>query len=111
MKCQLQFLSLMDLMFFYVISSNLVGENRFGHVWEETKKLDVIVSYRGQNYPIKMDLQCKTDKLTYFYTFVLRPVASYSILIDGRERDSESMETTLVVIKRGNQSLCWSLKM
>lgn len=59
----------------------------------QTKKLHVIVSYQGQNYPIKKDLQCETDKLTHFYTFVLRPDASYSILIDGRERDSGSMYT------------------
>nr|XP_043631579.1 calreticulin-3 [Erigeron canadensis] len=60
---------------------------------KETKKLHVIVSYQGQNYPIKKDLQCETDKLTHFYTFVLRPDATYSILIDGRERDSGSMYT------------------
>lgn len=59
----------------------------------QTKKLHVILSYQGQNYPIKKDLQCETDKLTHFYTFVLRPDASYSILIDGRERDSGSMYT------------------
>ncbi|KAL3809834.1 hypothetical protein ACJIZ3_000087 [Penstemon smallii] len=32
-------------------------------------------------------------KSTHFYTFILRPDASYSILIDGRERDSGSMYT------------------
>ncbi|KAJ6743930.1 CALRETICULIN AND CALNEXIN [Salix purpurea] len=57
----------------------------------QTKKLHVILSYQGQNYPIKKDLECETDKLTHFYTFILRPDASYSILIDGRERDSGSM--------------------
>lgn len=59
----------------------------------QTKKLHVILSYQGQNYPIKKDLQCETDKLTHFYTFILRPDASYSVLIDGRERDSGSMYT------------------
>ncbi|KAK4385771.1 Calreticulin-3 [Sesamum angolense] len=57
------------------------------------KKLHVILSYQGQNYPIKKDLQCETDKLTHFYTFILRPDATYSVLIDGRERDSGSMYT------------------
>lgn len=57
----------------------------------QTKKLHVIVSYQGQNYPIKKDLECETDKLTHFYTFILRPDASYSILIDNRERESGSM--------------------
>ncbi|KAJ7980674.1 Calreticulin [Quillaja saponaria] len=59
----------------------------------QTKKLHVILSYQGQNYPIKKDLQCETDKLTHFYTFVLRPDASYSVLVDNRERDSGSMYT------------------
>ncbi|RYR60900.1 hypothetical protein Ahy_A04g017985 isoform B [Arachis hypogaea] len=59
----------------------------------DTKKLHVILSYQGQNYPIKKDLQCETDKLTHFYTFILRPDASYSVLIDNRERDSGSMYT------------------
>lgn len=57
----------------------------------DTKKLHVILSYQGQNYPVKKDLQCETDKLTHFYTFILRPDASYSVLVDNRERDSGSM--------------------
>ncbi|KAL2330157.1 hypothetical protein Fmac_017738 [Flemingia macrophylla] len=59
----------------------------------DTKKLHVLLSYHGQNYPIKKDLQCETDKLTHFYTFILRPDASYSVLVDNRERDSGSMYT------------------
>ncbi|GLT58233.1 hypothetical protein SLA2020_311440 [Shorea laevis] len=59
----------------------------------QTKKLHAIVSYQGQNYPIKKDIQCETDKLTHFYTFILRPDASYSILVDNRERESGSLYT------------------
>ncbi|PON59113.1 Calreticulin/calnexin [Parasponia andersonii] len=59
----------------------------------DTKKLHVILSYQGQNYPIKKDLQCETDKMTHFYTFILRPDATYSVLVDNRERDSGSMYT------------------
>ncbi|TKY65333.1 Calreticulin-3 protein [Spatholobus suberectus] len=59
----------------------------------DTKKLHVILSYHGQNYPIKKDLQCENDRLTHFYTFILRPDASYSVLVDNRERDSGSMYT------------------
>lgn len=59
----------------------------------QTKKLHVILSYQGQNYPIRKDLECETDKLTHFYTFILRPDASYSVLVDNRERDSGSMYT------------------
>ncbi|KAI0491305.1 hypothetical protein KFK09_025565 [Dendrobium nobile] len=57
----------------------------------QTKKLHLIYSYQGQNYPIKKDLQCETDKLTHFYTFILRPDASYSILVDNREKESGSL--------------------
>jgi calreticulin len=57
----------------------------------QTKKLHVIYSYQGQNYPIKKELECETDKLTHFYTFILRPDSTYSILVDGRERDSGSL--------------------
>ncbi|WRX24093.1 Calreticulin/calnexin - like 4 [Theobroma cacao] len=59
----------------------------------QTKKLHVILSYQGQNYPLKKELECETDKLTHFYTFILRPDASYSVLIDNRERDSGTMYT------------------
>lgn len=59
----------------------------------QTKKLHVILSYQGQNYPIKKDLQCETDKLTHFYTFILRPDATYSVLVDNRERESGSVYT------------------
>ena len=57
----------------------------------QTKKLHVILSYQGPNYPIKKDLKCETDNLTHFYTFILRPDATYSILIDNRERDFGSI--------------------
>lgn len=57
----------------------------------QTKKLHVIVSYQGQNYPIKKDLDCETDKLTHFYTFILRPDATFSVVVDNRERESGSM--------------------
>ena len=60
---------------------------------DQKKKLHLILSYQGQNHPIKKDLKCETDKLTHFYTFVLRPDATYSILIDNREREFGSMYT------------------
>ncbi|ONK72406.1 uncharacterized protein A4U43_C04F19090 [Asparagus officinalis] len=59
----------------------------------QTKKLHLIVSYQGQNYPLKKDLQCETDKLMHVYTFILRPDATYSLLVDNRERESGSMYT------------------
>ena len=60
---------------------------------KEKKKLHVILSYEGQYYPTKKDIQCETDKLTHFYTFILRPDATYSVLIDNRERETGSVYT------------------
>ncbi|WJZ88198.1 hypothetical protein VitviT2T_007523 [Vitis vinifera] len=59
----------------------------------QQKKLHVIVSYQGQNYPIKKEIQCETDKLTHFYTFILRPDATYTVLVDNREREFGSLYT------------------
>ncbi|XP_043817963.1 calreticulin-3 isoform X2 [Manihot esculenta] len=83
----------------YVNQKKFGGDTPYGFMFgpdicgSQTKKLHVILSYQGQNYPIKKDIQCETDKLTHFYTFILRPDASYSILIDNRERESGSMYT------------------
>ena len=58
-----------------------------------TKKIHAIIAYKGQNYPIRKELECETDQLTHFYTFIIRPDASYSILVDNRERESGSLYT------------------
>ncbi|CAM6091748.1 unnamed protein product [Calypogeia fissa] len=59
----------------------------------QTKKLHAIIQYKGQNYPIKKTVPCETDQLTHVYTFVIRPDASYSILVDNRERELGSLYT------------------
>ncbi|KAJ7568649.1 hypothetical protein O6H91_01G042100 [Diphasiastrum complanatum] len=56
----------------------------------QTKKIHAIVQYKSQNYPLTKDVQCETDQLTHVYTFIIQPDASYSILVDNRERDSGS---------------------
>lgn len=82
---------------------------------DQTKKLHLILSYQGQNYPIKKDLKCETDKLTHFYTFILRPDASYSLLVDNREREFGSMYTDWDIlpprkIKESNAKKVWDLQ-
>jgi len=62
-------------------------------MWYTNKEAPCYIVYQGQNYPIRKDLECETDKLTHFYTFIMRPDASYSVLVDNRERDSGSMYT------------------
>lgn len=88
--CCVILLIVMALTSQYVFCSFMFGPDLCG---SQTKKLHLILSYQGQNYPIKKDLQCETDKLTHFYTFILRPDATYSVLVDNRERDSGSMYT------------------
>jgi len=56
-----------------------------------TKKVHVILSNKGQNHPIKKDVPCETDQLTHVYTFILRPDATYSILIDNKDKQSRSL--------------------
>ncbi|CAK9183095.1 unnamed protein product [Ilex paraguariensis] len=53
---------------------------------DSTKKVHAIVSYNGSNYFLKKDVPCATDRLTHVYTFILKPDATYTILIDNVEK-------------------------
>ncbi|MCO5601459.1 hypothetical protein L7F22_055582 [Adiantum nelumboides] len=59
----------------------------------DVKKLHAILSYNGQTYPNKKDPKCETDHLTHVYTFIIRPDASYTILVDNKEREAGSLYT------------------
>ena len=59
----------------------------------DIKKLHVILAYNGQTYPIKKDLKCETDQLTHVYTLIIRPDATYSVLVDNKERETGSLYT------------------
>ncbi|GLT77787.1 hypothetical protein SLA2020_493450 [Shorea laevis] len=56
-----------------------------------TKKVHAILHYNDTNHLIKKDVPCETDQLTHVYTFILKPDASYSILIDNVEKQSGSV--------------------
>ncbi|PKA55179.1 Calreticulin-2 [Apostasia shenzhenica] len=58
---------------------------------ETTKRVQAILSYNGSNYMIKKDISFNLDQLTHVYTFILRPDATYSILIDNEEKKQGSM--------------------
>ncbi|CAA0827278.1 Calreticulin-1 [Striga hermonthica] len=58
-----------------------------------TKKVHAILTYNGTNHLIKKDVPCETDQLTHVYTFILRPDATYSILIDNSEKQTGSLYT------------------
>eukprot|EP01097_Dermamoeba_algensis_P001313 TRINITY_DN1500_c0_g1_i1.p1 TRINITY_DN1500_c0_g1~~TRINITY_DN1500_c0_g1_i1.p1 ORF type:complete len:411 (+),score=157.83 TRINITY_DN1500_c0_g1_i1:66-1235(+) len=50
-----------------------------------TKRVHVIFNYKGKNHLINKSVYPKTDKLTHFYTLVVRPDQTYSVLIDNEE--------------------------
>ncbi|OAY69824.1 Calreticulin [Ananas comosus] len=56
-----------------------------------TKKVHAILTRDGKNHLIKKDVPCETDQLTHVYTFIIRPDATYSILIDNDEKKSGSI--------------------
>jgi calreticulin len=57
----------------------------------QTKKVHAIIWYKGKNYELKKTVECETDKLSHVYTFIIKPDATYSILIDNREKESGSI--------------------
>ncbi|TVU44287.1 hypothetical protein EJB05_03723 [Eragrostis curvula] len=56
-----------------------------------TKKVHAILTKNGKNHLIKKDVPCETDQLTHVYTMIIRPDATYSILIDNVEKQSGSI--------------------
>ncbi|XVF31456.1 hypothetical protein REPUB_Repub16aG0147600 [Reevesia pubescens] len=58
-----------------------------------TKKVHAILTYDGTNHLIKKEVPCETDQLTHVYTFILRPDATYSILVDNVEKQTGSLYT------------------
>ncbi|KAM9796981.1 calreticulin-like isoform X1 [Syngnathus typhle] len=57
-----------------------------------TKKVHVILNYKGQGHLIKKNIPCKDDKLSHVYTLVLRPDQTYQVKIDNSEVASGSLE-------------------
>ncbi|KAF0912322.1 hypothetical protein E2562_014000 [Oryza meyeriana var. granulata] len=56
-----------------------------------TKKVHAILTKNGKNHLIKKDVPCETDQLTHVYTLIIRPDATYSILVDNTEKQSGSI--------------------
>ncbi|KAL9675460.1 hypothetical protein QQ045_003662 [Rhodiola kirilowii] len=68
--------------------SIMFGPDICGH---STKKVHAILNYNGTCHPNKKNLTAETDQLTHVYTFVLRPDATYSVLIDNEDRQKGSL--------------------
>eukprot|EP00250_Pteridium_aquilinum_P010292 c19273_g2_i1 orf=171-1097(+) len=56
-----------------------------------TKKVHVILSYKGKNHPIEKEIPCETDRLTHVYTLIIKPDNTYSVLVDNIEKQSGSL--------------------
>ncbi|KAK9084324.1 hypothetical protein Scep_030795 [Stephania cephalantha] len=56
-----------------------------------TKKVHAILTRNETNHLIKKDVPCETDQLTHVYTLIIRPDATYSILIDNVEKQTGSL--------------------
>lgn len=56
-----------------------------------TKKVHAIFTRDGKNHLIKKEVPCETDQLSHVYTLIVKPDATYSILIDNVEKQTGSI--------------------
>ncbi|RRT42328.1 hypothetical protein B296_00057209 [Ensete ventricosum] len=72
--------------------SGEIDQKKFGgDTPYSTKKVHSIFSRDGKNHLIKKEVSCETDQLTHVYTFIVRPDATYSILVDNNEKQTGSL--------------------
>jgi calreticulin len=57
-----------------------------------TKKVHVILNYKGKNVLINKNIPCETDQLTHFYTLILKPDQTYEVQIDGEKKESGNLK-------------------
>lgn len=57
-----------------------------------TKKVHVIINYKGTNYLIKKNIRCKDDEFTHVYTLILNQDNSYVVKIDNKEEEKGTLE-------------------
>lgn len=77
-----------DCILYVSLCSIMFGPDICGY---STKKVHAILTYNDTNHLIKKDVPCETDQLSHVYTFILRPDATYSILIDNVEKQTGSL--------------------
>jgi len=56
-----------------------------------TKKVHVILNYKGKNVLINKNIAAETDQLTHFYTLILKKDQTYEVQIDGVTKESGSL--------------------
>lgn len=45
-----------------------------------TRKVHVIINYKGENHELKSPITAETDQMSHVYTLVIRSDASYEVL-------------------------------
>jgi calreticulin len=57
-----------------------------------TRKVHVILSYKGDNKQVKKTIPCKYDEGSHLYTLILKKDNSYEVQIDGEKVESGNIE-------------------
>lgn len=57
-----------------------------------TKKVHVILRYKGENKLINKEIRCKDDEFTHLYTLILRSDNTYEVKIDNKKAEGGSLE-------------------
>ncbi|EGD73071.1 calreticulin [Salpingoeca rosetta] len=57
-----------------------------------TRKVHVILNYKGENVQTKKSIPCKFDEASHLYTLVLKPDNTYEVRIDGEKVEGGSIE-------------------
>jgi len=50
-----------------------------------TRRVHVILNYKGTNHLIKKEISCPADEFTHVYTLIINPDQTFSVLVDGKE--------------------------
>jgi len=56
-----------------------------------TKRVHVILTYKGKNLLTKKNINCESDQLTHVYTLILHPDNTYEVRIDNKKVQSGSL--------------------
>jgi len=64
-----------------------------------TRRVHFILNNGGTNHLINKNIPCETDSYTHVYTMILRPDNTYSVLVDGVEREKGSLEEDWSILK------------
>lgn len=57
-----------------------------------TKKVHLILNYKGKAHLINKDIRCKDDEYTHLYTLIINPDNTYEVLIDNEKAEFGDLE-------------------